>query len=115
MALGTVGDMAICSPEAQAFRKAFSTLAVAIHEPESLAAELYSKNVISQDVLRGVVYNTQTSFRTRTLSLLLAVEDNIKINPSAMGVFLSTLKGKPTTEHLADALFDECRKYVSYE
>ena len=112
MALGTVGDMAICSPEVQAFRKAFSTLAVAIHEPESLAAELYSMNVISHDVLQGVV---QTSFRTRTLRLLSAVEDNIKINPSAMGVFLSTLKGKPATEHLVDALFDESRKCVSYE
>ena len=104
--------MAVYSPEMQAFRRAFSDLAVAIHEPESLAAELYSKAVISSDVLRGV-HETTVPFH-KALRLLCAVQDHISINPSVMDVFLSALRGEPAMERLANALLDECRKSVTH-
>ena len=103
--------MAVYSPEVQAFRRAFSDLAMAIREPESLAAELYSKAVISSDVLRRVC-ETMVPFHT-TSRLLCAVEDHISINPSVMDVFLSALRGEPAMERLANTIWDECRKSVT--
>ena len=105
--------MAVYSPEVQAFRRAFSDLAMVIHEPESLAAELYSKAVISSDVLRGV-HETTVPFH-KALRLLCAVQDHIKINPSVMDVFLSALRGgEPAMERLANTVLDECRKSVTH-
>ena len=104
--------MAICSPEMQAFRKVYSNLVFGIQHLEQLAAQLYSHAVIDRDVLQ-VVQATETPTFHKTAQLLASVEDYIKTNPSALGLFLSTLGEEPSLVHFADALFDECRECVN--
>ena len=84
-----------------------------IQHPEQLATQLYSHAVIDRDVLQVVRQATETPTFHKTAQLLASVEDYIKTNPSALGLFLSTLREEPSLVHFADALFDECPECVN--
>lgn len=77
-----------CKPFAKC---SYSNLVFGIQHLEQLATQLYSHVVIDRDVLQ-VVKATETPTFHKTAQLLASVEDYIKTNPSALGLFLSTLK-----------------------
>ena len=92
------------SPEYQAFRKHFAVLNDGITDPSWLAAQLYSRDIISRNVRREAEHET-TPAPTRTRKLLSAVEDQILTSPEPkFRLFLYILHSEPSLDHLARKL-----------
>ena len=96
------------SPELRVFKLYFSKLVNSI--PPSLATEFYSNDLISQEVHKAVVDTTGLSDSQKVTKLLLAVEDQIAVNPSIFHKILSVLRADPPLVYLADALSDQYSK-----
>ena len=78
------------NPAGKTFRKYSAQLLTAIQDPEVLAWDLYSVDIISQAV-RDSATNTMHERRVRTSKLLEAVESQISLDPNTFDVFLSVL------------------------
>ena len=92
------------SPEYQAFRSCFALLCKGISDPGWLASELYSIDMISQDIRKEAELQT-LSVSVRTHKLLSAVENQIITNPAIkFRDFLDILHNEPSLEHLATKL-----------
>ena len=98
-----------CSPEVRVFKVNFSKLVNSIQP--SLATELYSNDLISREIHKAVVGTTGLLESQKVTKLLLAVEDQIVVNPSILHTFLSVVRADPSLVYLADALSDQCRKF----
>ena len=98
-------------PECQAFQKHFAILSDGISEPGWLAAQLYSRDMISRDMRREAELET-TSAPTRTRKLLSAVEDQILTSPEPkFRDLLYILHSEPSLDHLARKLEEACSKF----
>ena len=98
------------SPEYQAFQKHFAVLNDGITDPSWLAAQLYSKDVISRNMRREGELET-TPAPTRTHKLLSAVEDQILTSPEPkFRDFLDILHSEPALHHLTRKLEETCSK-----
>ena len=92
------------SPEYQTFRSCFALLCKGISDPGWLASELYSIDMISQDIRKEAELQT-LSVSVRTHKLLSAVENQIITNPAIkFRDFLDILHNEPSLEHLATKL-----------
>ena len=101
---GTKVKSKLGPPECQAFQKHFAVLSDGISDPGWLAAQLYSRDMISRDMRREAELET-TPAPTRTRKLLSAVEDQILTSPkSKFRDFLYILHSEPSLEHLARKL-----------
>ena len=87
------------NPAYETFRKHSADLLTVIQDPEVLAWELYSKDIITVDEREAACYHMH-SRGMRTSSLLSAVESKIAVNPGAFDVFLSVLAKRPSMSDL---------------
>ena len=93
MATGGRGEK--FNPAHEAFRKHFADLRTVIQDPEDLACNLYSEDIITADERKAACYHMQDT-SVRTSNLLSAVESRIAVNPRTFDVFLSTLAKEPS-------------------
>ena len=90
----------------ETFRKHSADLLTAIQDPEVLAWELFSKDVVTSTVVEFA--NNMTHERgERTSKLLMAVMSRIEVDPGTFDVFLSVLSKRP-------AMNDLCGRMNSY-
>ena len=83
------------NPAYETFRKHSADLLTAIRDPEVLALELFSKNVVTSTVVEFA--NNRTHERDeRTTKLLMAVGSQIAVDPGTFDVFLSVLANRPS-------------------
>ena len=94
-------------PELQVFKLYFSKLVESISP--WLANELYSNDLISRQLHKDVV-GTTGSESQKVCKLLLAVEDQIVVNPSVLYKFLSVMRGDTSLVHIADTMSDHYSK-----
>lgn len=88
------------------FKLYFSKLVDAIPHPERLAPELYSLNVISDEVLYKVM-NTELPVNQRNVGLLLAVEARMVFDPDDLYMFLPVIRSEPSLVDIADSMSGE--------
>ena len=94
------------NPAYETFRKHSADLFTAIQDPEVLAWELFSENVVTSTVVEFA--NNMTHERgERTSKLLMAVGSQIAVDPGAFDVFLSVLTKRR-------AMSDLCGRMNSY-
>ena len=97
------------NPAYETFRKHSADLLMVIQDPEVLAWELYSKDIITVDEREAACYHMH-SRGMRTSSLLSAVESKIKVNPGTFDVFLSVLAKQPSMSDLCERMKDAYSK-----
>ena len=96
-------DVGEDSPEARILREHYSQLVNAIQDPESFADGLYSRTLVS----RGVVQKVQLGALTKpekSRILLLAVQDQLIINPCKFDEFIEALSSDSTLVELVAKL-----------
>ena len=91
------------SAESKAFRKCSANLIRAIEDPELLAWELYSDEVISESVVDEVSTVGLSSVQRKT-RLLSAVRDTIADDPDKFQNLLIVLRNQPSLKGVADKL-----------
>ena len=94
-------------PKDNSLKVYFSELAESISNPEQLAAELYSQDVISKEIRDEAMNGSSHDAATR---LVAAVKKRILEHRSVLDNFLSILREHPSLAYLADAMSDLCRK-----
>ena len=100
----------LSSPEYQTFQSCFAVLCNGISDPGWLASELYSRDMISQDIRQEAELQT-LSASIRTRKLLSAVEDQILTSPKPkFADLLYILHSEPSLEHLAAKLEENYSK-----
>ena len=100
------------NPAYEAFRKHSADLLTVVQDPEVLAWELYSKDIITVDERDAACYHLHGR-SMRTSNLLSAVESKIVVNPPAFDVFLSTLAKQPSMSDLHRRMKDAYGKCIS--
>ena len=96
-------DVGEDSPEARILREHYAQLVNAILDPESFADELYSRTLVS----RGVVQKVQLGALTKpekSRILLLAVQDQLIINPCKFNEVIEALSSDSTLTELVEKL-----------
>ena len=100
------------SAECRAFQKCFAVLSEGISDPDWLAIQLYSRDMISRDMRRKI---EAFSAPVQTRKLLSAVEDQIISSPeSKFRDFLDILHSEPSLEHLARKLEEAYGEFTLY-
>ena len=100
------------SAEHRAFLKCFAVLNDGISDPDWLAIQLYSRDMISRDMRRKI---EAFSAPIQTRKLLSAVEDQIISSPeSKFRDFLDILHSEPSLEHLARKLEEAYGEFTLY-
>ena len=93
----------------EAFRKHSADLIRAIQDPEVLAWELYSDQVISYSVVDDVSVAALSPVQKKT-RLLAAVRDQIAVDPAKIVKFIQALRKQPTMEEVARKLEETYRE-----
>ena len=83
----------------EVFRKHFGELLAAIQDPEVLACELYSANIITTKE-RDAAASTNQARAIRTSNLLATMVSQIAVDPRAFDVFLSMLATRSSMNNL---------------
>ena len=97
------------NPAYKTFRKHSADLLTVIQDPEVLAWELFSENVVTLTVVEFA--NNMTHERgERTSKLLMAMGSQIAVDPRAFDVFLSALAKRPAMSDLCGRMKDSYRK-----
>ena len=99
------------NPAYETFRKHSADLLTVIQDPEVLAWDLYSKDIITVDEREAACYHMHGR-RMRTSSLLSAVESKIVVNPGVFDVFLSVLAKRSSMSDLCERMNDTYSKSV---
>ena len=87
----------------EAFRKCSADLIRGIQDPELLAWELYSDDVVSETVVDEVSVVRLSSVQRKT-KLLSAVRDQIAVDPAKFQNLLLALRKQPPLKDVADKL-----------
>ena len=93
----------MASAESLAFRKQFYTLINAIDNPLAVAAAAYSRNLVSQDVLDGMLVQTRTTSEKATI-LLRCMESRISTSQKSFHEFVRVLKTQTNLIEVAENL-----------
>lgn len=102
----TTGVKENFNPAYETFSKYFAHLLEVIQEPDVLASELFSEDIITADERKDACFYMHHS-RMRTVNLLSAVESRIMVNPRVLGMFLGVLAKEPS-------MSDLCRTMIAY-
>lgn len=103
------------SAASEAFRKCSSDLLRGIQDPELLAWELYSDDVVSETVVDEVSVLGLSAFQRKT-KLLSAVRNEIAVDSAKFQNLLTVLKKKPPLKSVVEKLettFKTCGTYIS--
>lgn len=95
------------------FRENFADLMILISGPEQLAAQLYSKSLISPATL-DKVFTLPTSRQHRVLHLLLDLDRKIRADPEKLLVFIQVIQGDPSLEELAEKMLHLAGRCTSH-
>ena len=98
------------SPEAKVFRRHYAVLVNAIQDPESLADGLFSRNVIGIGLLQELQLDSLTKAK-KNRKLLLAVQDQLMVNPCKFTELMEALQGYSSLELTVEKLQ---RDYCEY-
>lgn len=90
------------SLESQAFRKHFGELCHAIRDPEWLASELFSNDMISNDALDDAITTMGISRTHKARRLLCHFKGTLSANPDYFQKFISTLKSAKHLDWIAN-------------
>ena len=90
------------SLESQAFRKHFSELCIVIGDPEWLASELFSMDMISNDALDEAVTVMGVSRTHKTRRVLCHFKGSLASNPEYFQKFIATLKSSKHLDWIAN-------------
>ena len=85
----------------EVFRKHFAELMVVVSNPEQLAAQLYSKSLISRATL-GEVITVPTSQQKKLLTLLWDLDGKIQTCPEKLFDFIHMIKEDSSLEKVAE-------------
>ena len=99
------------SPEAKIFRRHYAVLVSAIQDPESLADGLFSRNVIGMGLLQELQLDSLTKAK-KNRKLLLAVQDQLVVNPCKFTEVVEALQGYGTLELTVERLESGYCEYV---
>ena len=91
------------SPEYSTFREHYGRLYRGIQDPLSLAAQLFSKGIISSAVKEHMAI-LGVSRLEKNDALLSAVEKQIQLDPQTFQVFLSALNEDPSMQLLVESM-----------
>ena len=100
------------NPAYEAFHKHFADLQTVIRNPEVLAGELYSEDIITADEHEAACYHMHGR-SMRTSSMLSAVESKIEVDPGKFDVFLSVLAKQPSMSDLCKRMRDTYGEWAS--
>ena len=95
------------SPEYSTFREHYDRLYHAIQDPLSLAAQLFSKGIISSAVKERMAILGLSGLEKNN-ALLSAVEKQIQLDPETFHVFLSALIEDPSMQSLVESMQSKC-------
>ena len=98
----------------EAFRKCSTDLLRGIQDPELLAWELYSDDVVSETVVDEVSVLGLSAFQRKT-KLLSAVRNEIAVDSTKFQSLLTALKKKPPLKSVVEKLettFKTCGTYI---
>ena len=99
---------------AEAFRKCSAELLIGIQNPELLAWQLYSDEVVSETVADEVSVVGLSAVQRKT-RLLSAVRDQITVDPNKFQNLLQALRKQPPLKDVADKLetiYNNCGMYA---
>ena len=96
--------------ESRAFQSQFSTLISAIDNPLTIAAEAYSRDLISRDVMDKMLVSTLTA-KEKAAILLTSVESHISSNQQSFHEFVRVLKTQTNLVQTAENLQMECCEF----
>ena len=100
------------SPEYRAFRRHYHELVQVIQNPLVLATRLFSMEIIDHSVVETL--NTSGIPRQeKAVSLLLAVEGQIRIAPNRFHLFLNAMKEDQCMDALVQQVWDTCGKQLA--
>ena len=112
--MATASNSAGVSAVSEAFRKCSADLIRGIQDPELLAWELYSDDVVSQTVVDEVSVVGLSGVQRKT-RLLSAVRDQIAVDPAKFKNLLQALRKQPPLKDVADRLetiYNDCGMYA---
>ena len=108
--MATASNSAGVSAASEAFRKCSADLIRGIQDPELLAWELYSDDVVSETVVDEVSVVALSAVQRKT-RLLSAVRDQIAVDPAKFQNLLQALRKQPPLKDVADRLetiYNDC-------
>jgi len=92
------------TPEARAFQEHYATLVNAIQDPDALARQLFSKGILSREVLVGLQPSCLSNTDKNAKILLCVYDHLVLIDPSKLHVFTDVLRQEAYAVHLSDKL-----------
>ena len=105
----------MASAESQAFKSQFSTLLSVIDNPLTIAAEAYSRDLISRDVRDKMLVSSLTA-KEKTAILPTSVESHVSTNKQSFHEFVRVLKTQTNLVQTAENLqMDYCKLYFIQE
>ena len=100
------------NPAYEAFRKHSTNLRTVIQDPDDLAWDLYSEDIITAHERKAACYHMHGR-SMRTSSMLSAVESKIEVDPGKFDVFLSVLAKQPSMSDLCKRMRDTYGEWAS--
>ena len=94
----------------RAFQDNYDTLVDGIQSPAALAGKLFSKEMITAEILDNVG-NVGIKKVTRTSELLAAVRSKLMSEPASFHVFVQVIKEEPAYQDIARKMSDSYEKY----
>ena len=96
------------TPEARAFQEHYSTLVNAIQDPDTLADQLFSKRILSREVLVGLQTPGLSNLMKNRRILQCVFDRIVFVDASSFWVFTDVLKYEAYTEPLSNKLEASC-------
>ena len=96
------------SAETRTLQECYATLVEAIQDPDTLASILFSKGILSQEILLEL-YAPQLSKPQKNHKILQCVQSRVVSDPSSLWTFITSLQCVPSAEHLANILVETFR------
>ena len=94
--------------ETRTLQECYATLVEAIQDPNTLAGVLFSKGILSQEIVLEL-YAPQLSKAQKNHKILQCVQSHVVSEPSCLWTFISSLQCVPSAEYLANVLVDTFR------
>ena len=85
------------------FKDHFAELMLLVSDPEQMAAQLYSKSLISPATLEKII-TLPTSRQQKNLHLLLDLDRKIRADPEKLFMFIDVIQKDPSLEEVAERM-----------
>ena len=85
------------------FKDHFAELMLLVSDPEQMAAQLYSKSLISPATLEKII-TLPTSRQQKNLHLLLDLDRKIRADPEKLFTFIDVIQKDPSLEEVAERM-----------